>query len=534
MAKYNTAYAVLLNNGEKQILPVSKAQLIELASSQSQGQFGEGAKDVAAALTYLLNKSNTDLEAAKTYTTNAINDLDSSQQAQQGYVLTSITQADGKLTAYTESWLDASVVSYQGVGENAPTTVQGAIEDIQETLAGLAGDGEGSVQTQIENALGALDLAQVSETGKPITYVSQTDGQVAAGTGNIKAQYVDVDNTTLQWDLDGTTGVDSDITVQSAIEHLQDEIDDAVGAAAKYTVNKITTDLPSTVGVRYQLMESINGGTATAVAQNIDIPADSTLVEVYLGADSDTVNATTGVVTKNTVDDPQSMNFVHKLADGTYSITKIDVSKFFTQSERGNGLVKTGATLAVGLDSESESFLSVESDGIKLSGVQNAINAAETAAKTYTGTSIEALDSEIAAKTENGFSYVMTGVTEADGKLTAATYISLDDSTVKTTPFTGEDLATLLGTDIQNVTNIHDALNKIAGKVNNTQAGAVNNIVITDGSYIKAINESKDGNNTYSFTIDDSALGNVSKLQYDELTWNEAETITILGANPNE
>ena len=161
MAKYNTAYAVLLNNGEKQILPVSKAQLIELASSQSQGQFGEGAKDVAAALTYLLNKSNTDLEAAKTYTTNAINDLDSSQQAQQGYVLTSITQADGKLTAYTESWLDASVVSYQGVGENAPTTVQGAIEDIQETLAGLAGDGEGSVQTQIENALGALDLAQV-------------------------------------------------------------------------------------------------------------------------------------------------------------------------------------------------------------------------------------------------------------------------------------------------------------------------------------------------------------------------------------
>lgn len=532
--KYNTAHAVLLNNGDSQILPISKAQLIELANSQ-QGQFGEGTKDVAAALTYLLGKSNTDLEAAKTYTGESIAALDSAISAGTGYVLTGVTEVDGKLTSYTTLWLDASVVSYQGdEAQGAPTTVQGAIEDIQEKLASLAGDGQGSVQSQIETAINNLNAKVMSETGKAIVSVSEANGIVTATSDNIDAQYVDVDNTNLQWDLDETTGEDSDITVQSAIEHLQSEINAAVGDAARYTITEVTgNDVPETVLHRYQLSQSINGAIATKAGEYIDIPKDSSLKEVYLGLSTDTVNATTGVVTKGAAqgDDVQSLNFVYHLEDGTYSLVPIDVSKFLTENEFGDGLGVQSGVVSVKIDNSEDSnkYLSVGANGVALDG--NAIN---TAISTAVSTAVNGLDSVIEAKVENNYSYVMTGVTEADGVLTAATYIGLTDENVKTTPFTGEDLATLLGNDIQNVKNIHDALNKIAGKVNNTQAGAVNNIVITDGSYIKATNASKDSNNTYSFTIDDSALGNVAKLQYDELTWNGAETVTILGANPDE
>jgi len=523
--KYNTAYAVLLNNGDSQILPISKAQLIELANNQSQGQFGEGTKDVAAALTYLLNKSNSNLDAAKAYTGEQINALDSSQQAQQGYVLTGITQADGKLTAYTETWLDASVVSYQGGDEaGAPTTVKGAIEDIQEKLASLAGEGEGSVQSQIEAAINDLDLPQVSAEGKPITYVSQENGKVSASTGNINAAYVNVDNTNLQWDTNSDGTLESDLTVQSAITYLDSQITALDESAAIYTI--VADGASGTNANVYHLVETINGESSN-VGKAIEIPKDRTLTYVWLGNDGDTIDSASGTIT-NGSGNGQSMNFVHYLADGSYALTKVDVSYFLAESEFDTTKGLTVDNHRVGVNVKSgDNYIEISNGAIASKGIDNAIS-------TAVNTAVNALDSEIAAKTENGFSYVMTGVTETDGLLTTATYIGLTDANVKTTTFDSEsDLYKLLGSE-NLPTDLHDALNKIANKVNNTQAGAVNNIVITDGSYIKAINAFKDGNNTYSFTIDDSALGNVAKLQYDELTWNGAETVTILGANPDE
>ncbi len=524
--KYESlAQAILLNDGKgKQLLPVSKAKLIELAKSQ-QGQFGNGVVDVEGALSYLLDKDAKNLEAAKSYTGEQIAKLDSTITADTGYVLRGITEVDGKLTAYAQTWLDASVVSYNGDGK-----VADALTDIYGKLAEIRGEGSGSIQQQINAAIDGLDVEEIKEAGKAIVSVSETDGKIAATAGNVDAQYVDVDNTGNKFKFVGENAAATKVSAQATLDQLQKEINDAVDDAARYTVSKITTDLPANVGARYQLMQSIGGAQATAVETAIDIPADSTLKEVYLGTAEDTVDAASGDVTKKQATDPQSMNFVHKLADGTYSITKIDVSKFFTQSERGNGLLKTGATLAVGLDAASEKFLSVEADGIKLSGVQDAINTAANGAKTYADGLIANLDSAIAAKEENSFSYVMTGVTETDGKLTNASYIGLSDVTVKTTPFTDEALATLLGDDIQFVTNIHEALNKIAGKVSEGAAAAVTEVVgDSDNAYVKVT--AAKSNNTVTLTVDDSALGNVAKLHYDVLA-SDVESVTILSANP--
>ena len=515
--KYNSALAVLLNNGTEQILPVSKAQLIELAYAQQNGQFGENAKTVEDALTYLLNKGNTDLEAAKTYTGEQINALTATKTAEAGYVLTGITQTNGLLTSYTQTKLDAENIAYNG-----DSTVQAAIEDIQADLASLTGEGSGSVQDQINSAIEELSYSTAGVDNKPVVAVTQEDGVIAPVQDNINAQYVNVDNTTLEWDIDGDETNDTDITVQSAVEYLQSEINALDNSAARYALVLDDSSNGTNVLHTYKLEQTVNG-TNTYVG-SVEIPKDQSLVSVFLGTADCNVNPTTGVIDYDTsgtsYSNPQSMNFVHQLADGSYTMTKVDVSRFFTESERGDGLVPTGATLAVKIDETSESFLTVSSNGVKVSGVQDAI---DSSINTYIG----GLDSEIAEKTENGFTYVMTGVTEADGKLSAATYIGLTDENVKTT-FASDDAMKLLAGDNVDVTDVNKSLNVLAGNINNLTIG---NIVITDGTYVKASNESKDGT-TYSFTIDDSALGNVATLNYTPLEEYTGEVVSILGSNP--
>lgn len=545
--KYNNAYAVLLNNGDSQILPVSKAQLIELAYEYQNGQFGTNAKDVSAALAYLLAKGNTDLDAAKAYTGEQIAGLNSSISVETGYVFGgTITEEAGKLVeGYTSVWLDASVVSYQGGdGEGDPHTVQAAIENIQSTLSSLAGDGEGSVQTQITNALDDLHLPKVSETGKPITYVSQDNGQVAAGTGNIDAQYVDVDNENNKFHLSGDNPAET-ISTQSALEQLQSEID---SRDARYELVLADGDKPENVLHRYKLSQTVDNVSSYA-GVSIDIPKDQSLISVFLGTSTDSVNQSTGAITYNPAEnrDAQSMNFVHQLANGTYSMTHVDVSYFLNEAEFGDGLtvgnnhkvvVNTGNGItitdgAVTADVKAgDPYIEIDSNGkIASKGIDSAIS-----------TATEGLNSEIAKRVDttshNDYTYVLAGLVETNGKLVpgSTSYEALTDENIKTLPFeTTDGMYELLGSNVNtNIKDVHSALNAIASQVNNLSDGAVTDIdtVNSQKSYVTISAEKTDGN-TYTLTVDDSKLGNVALLNYDQLAeLDENEMITILNANP--
>lgn len=528
MAKYNNALAVLLNNGENQILPVSKAQLIELAYSQSQGQFGTGAKDVAAALTYLLNKSNTDLDAAKTYTGEQINALDGYAAADSGYVLSYVVETDGVITKQDQVWLDASVVSYQGGGaEGDPHTVQEVIEDIQTTLNSLAGEGEGSVQTQIANALDDLDLAQVSENGKPITYVSQENGQVAAGTGNISSQYVDVDNSDNKFNIAGENPATT-LSTQATLEQLQNEITALDESAAVYTI--VADGASGTNANVYHLQQTINNNT-TYVGSAIEIPKDRTLTYVWLGNGDDTIDSTTGNIT-NGSGDGQSMNFVHYLADGSYALTKVDVSYFLAESEFDTAKGLTVNNHVVGVNVKSgDDYIEIDGNGaIASKGIDTAISTAVESFETSLSSSVGDV------YTASDVAYVITKVEQADGLLSTYNAVELTDARVKTTMAYGDALYALAGgtetvNPTNNISDVKSALNVLASNIKAAQGDGVTTVVgDTDNTYVK-VSTTKEGN-TVTLSVDDSYLGNVAHLQYDELsTWESPEMITILNAN---
>jgi hypothetical protein len=103
----------------------------------------------------------------------------------------------------------------------------------------------------------------------------------------------------------------------------------------------------------------------TPVGDTIKIYKDSSLKEVKLN--------------------DQSLDFTYILADGSESTVSVDVSSFLAESEFKNGLEVNALdhTVSVKVDAASENFLSVSESGVKLSGVQIAINSAEQAAKQH-------------------------------------------------------------------------------------------------------------------------------------------------------
>ena len=271
----------------------------------------------------------TNLTNAVTNVATYIGTLDKTASAVDGQVVTTISQTNGQVA---ETKADLTDVKMGGYSKTSDTGAIAATDTLEVAVS------------KLENA---IDAAEVHSNDQSIT--------VAADATN--------GGTNIEVNVDGTT------IVKDSTSHA---------IKGNYTLHQLdSTELAAlnnaNVKEAYQL-QTING--STAIGDVVKIYKDSALQEVYLGADTDTVNASTGVVTKNTVTDPQSMNFVYQLADGTYSMTKIDVSKFLTESEFGDGLsVSNAGVVSVnpgnGIEIDNGTVAAKIGDGLTFGGTNN-------------------------------------------------------------------------------------------------------------------------------------------------------------------
>lgn len=179
--------------------------------------------------------------------------------------------------------------------------------------------------------------------------------------------------------------------LDKTIEDLGKEIDDVAGEAKSYSIVAVTEGLGANVKEAFKLVDE----DGTQAGAQINIYKDSALKEVKLIG--------------------QELQFTYILAepkDGNYEETVgVDVSKFLAESEFKDGLVVNAAgEVRVKIDETSEAFLTVGADGVKLAGVQDAINTAEGNAKTYA----------------DGLKATIDGVIEENEKTTAAALTELD------------------------------------------------------------------------------------------------------------
>ena len=263
--------------------------------------------------------------------------------------------------------------------EGRVTTAEGKID----TLNGDSGT-TGSVAKSIKDAIEALDVPEVGGTGKVITTISEADGKISAAAIDLTAGNVAATAFEAADDKVAVTGA----TVEAQIESLAKSVKATAADAKSYSVKKLTDEEVTALGESnvkeaYQLLDE----DLRVSGETIKIYKDSSLKKVAL--------------------DGQTLNFTYILDDGSESTVGVDVSTFLAESEFGKGLEVVNHIVNVKVDTASEGFLTVGENGVKLSGVQNAIDRA-------VGTAISGLDATVSAKT----AHVSVTVTQVDGELT--------------------------------------------------------------------------------------------------------------------
>lgn len=150
------------------------------------------------------------------------------------------------------------------------------------------------------------------------------------------------------------------------------------------TVAKVTPH-DSTTAASYQLQ--VNG---EAKGVTIDIAKDQSIKDIDVLDMNATLNDD-GTIQAGSPVGSTALCISYILSNGTYKLAKLDYSKFLEETEFANGLEVNEHKVYVKVDPLSENFLSVSSTGVKITGVQNAINAAVNAEKAAR----EAADTEI-------------------------------------------------------------------------------------------------------------------------------------------
>ena len=283
------------------------------------------------------------------------------------------------------------------------------------TMAQTLGDGEFWAATYGAAPNAKSILAFKRDTGITIFDIESIGG-VIANLSTIATSGLASDATTnpipsssTSVAVEGSNAADQIASLATTLKTVQDN-------ASKYkmlalTPQEIAALSDENVKEAYKVVSYQGDETAqtvyTQVGDTVKIYKDSSLIESYLGSDADTVDASTGVITKyayeliskpttkvtkeaydafSTEDkalyqpiNSQSLNFVYQLANGTYLLVKVDVSKFLVESEFKNGLeVSSSGEVSIKVDDNSDEYISVSENGLKLTGIKDALDSLQT------------------------------------------------------------------------------------------------------------------------------------------------------------
>ena len=157
---------------------------------------------------------------------------------------------------------------------------------------------------------------------------------------------------------------------------------------------KVTEGLDANVREAYDFVNM--DGLVQPNSDRILIYKDSSLYNVYLGhMDDHLEDYSVPVVTPGTGD--TALCFIYLKADGTYQLVPINIEAFLEESEFKDGLVVNNHEVRVKIDPASETFLTVGPGGVKLSGVQAAIDTARQAEEDRAVAAEETIQAELDA-----------------------------------------------------------------------------------------------------------------------------------------
>lgn len=358
----------------------------------------------------------------------------------------------------------------------------------------------------ITAAINALDKTDTAVDGEFVDSVSEANGIIT-----VTRKAVAADKVTATAIASSTTTVAVEGTnVKAQIASLGKTIKTIEGNAAKYEVVKLTdsdaTALGANVKEAYKVVSYVGDeatATKTQVGETIKIYKDASLVSV--------------VPTSSPEGENTSIMFTYTLANGTTTSVTVDLGKAIFESEMGDGIHLVNHKIAVELASDNESaFLTVDNNGLKLSGVQTAID-----------TKVESLDAEVAS---TDGSKVTVKVTEVNGKVTAVNVTETDiasDTALTALQNNVKSFSGDVATNTANIAAIRADADTISGNV-----GTLRTDVNAISGDVKTISGKVEANTTAISTANTNIAKKLETVKVNEKTLSTGNTaITLNGAD---
>ena len=411
------------------------------------------------------------LTSANTYTDKEIAKLDVPDSPVDNNFVTSVSESDGKITvqraAVASPTKTVSVTKADGGGVNFDVNI----------------DGKTIVKNAESGVLSVASAALTQYVGENAVTVSSAD------TRNNKTVRLKINSgdKVLSQDTNGLSTTLS-IAYDSSTRKLQ----------LKGKGGNLISDIDATAFVKDGMLNDTAVFTATGATQTVDF--------------GDRHHKYSGLTTNHhylafefKIDNDDAQPYKYEILDAT---SIIDVYN------NGNGLELTDHTFSVKLAQGSENFLTVDGNGVKLSGVTDAIAAAAASAKTE----VKKADNDqhinvTSAETENGHvTYTISSVDtasasglskeitdreNADKKIKESVGLGTDGSHKQTsgnytstaTTVTGEIAAldTQVKKNEDSITTLNSQVTTINGKIDKNAPKGSNAITVTketDGSTI--------------------------------------------------
>lgn len=253
-------------------------------------------------------------------------------------------------------------------------TIEGVIKLIDDKTSGIASEGvvndlsnrvkaieDAPYATEgfVADEIGKLGHVQTNE-GDYVSAIKQTNGIVTVTMGTFNFDEAGAAQAVKEELLGAVADADA-----KTIAALNDKIESVEGAAKSYSIEKIETGLATNVKEAYKLVDE-DGAQAGAT---INIYKDSALIKVKLS----TVDATWDAGSKDIINGTgnEALAYAYEDVNGEVQVVAIDVADFLRESEFSNGLEVNNGVVTVKVDAASEEYLTVSSDGVKVSGIND-------------------------------------------------------------------------------------------------------------------------------------------------------------------
>ena len=250
------------------------------------------------------------------------------------------------LTKTTQSITD-EVTRAKGVEGANKTAIEQEKTDRVAAINGLNADikgGAGKFIQSVQEDKGVITAVEADLTAAAVAY-DKTDDKVIAKATDVSAAIKELDSKV-------AANKDAELTYKTV----------------KLTAEEITVIADANVKEAYKVVSVDKAGKETTVGDIIKIYKDSALVSIEYTEVNDKKQK------------GQFLKYVYTLADGTEKTVYVDMSKLVDQAEVENGIQVVDGKLSIKIAEGNEAdFLTVDANGLKLSGVKTAIDTAQKA-----------------------------------------------------------------------------------------------------------------------------------------------------------